>query len=316
MSDRHEKLLEQDFGAVWDDLATAPPLVHRPKTAQITLRMPDGWRKRIKAVAAARSLPYHALARAWLIDALGGTPPRPLADAGEPQSEQLNLKLDQSTLDLIKSRAHELRQPYHRLAREYIGLALAAEEDRIGLRAPTTDTPGIKDLVVLLLHARNAHGHDAVRGITRLQKLLFVLEQTLSEQPERFYAFNFGPFDESINDAANALEISGYLAGAATATSAGPPTFKEMMAGASKRAAAREQTPNVFQLNDSGHQAAENLRHSSAAYEALFDAVEGLREQWDTPDLLDRVYERWPQYTERSLIRDEVAERRERRTKT
>jgi hypothetical protein len=170
--------------------------------------------------------------------------------------------------------------------------------------------------VVLLLHARNSRGQDAVRGITRLQKLLFVLEQTLSERPERFYAFNFGPFDERVNDAANALQISGYLAGAATAASAGPPSFAEMMAGANKRAMSQEQkSGNVFALTENGHEAAEKLRHSSPAYEALFDAVENLREKWDTPDLIDRVYDRWPEYTGRSLIRDEVAERRERRRK-
>ena len=78
----------------------------------------------------------------------------------------------------------------------------------------------------------------------------------------------------------------------------------------------QEQKPgNVFALNESGHEAAEKLRHSSPAYEALFDAVENLREKWDTPDLIDRVYDRWPEYTGRSLIRDEVAERRERRRK-
>ncbi len=70
-----------------------------------------------------------------------------------------------------------------------------------------------------------------------------------------------------------------------------------------------ERERDEFALNDQGHEAAERLRHSSRAYEQLYVYVQAVREEWDTPDLLDRVYEAFPQYTERSLIRQKVAER-------
>jgi len=44
--------------------------------------------------------------------------------------------------------------------------------------------------------------------------------------------------------------------------------------------------------------------------------VESIRQDWDTGDLnelVDRVYETWPKYAEKSVIRDKVAQRTERR---
>ncbi len=143
MSDRHWKLLEQDYADAWSSLPEAPPLRPRSKGAQITLRIATGRRARIRAVAAARSLPYHALARSWLIDALRDVPSQQPSGRSESFTEQLNLKLDQETLDQLKRRADTLRRPYHALAREYIDAALVAEEARLGLDPSPASTPDI-----------------------------------------------------------------------------------------------------------------------------------------------------------------------------
>ena len=82
---------------------------------------------RVRVVAAARALPYHALARSWIVDALrtqGDTPVSVSSD--EPQTVQLNIKLDQAVLDQLKARSDQLRYPYHRLAREWIELGARA----------------------------------------------------------------------------------------------------------------------------------------------------------------------------------------------
>jgi predicted DNA binding CopG/RHH family protein len=143
--DRRESLLDRDWSDVWEALPEAPPLVPRPKTAQITLRVSPSLVSRLRAVATARSLPYHALARSWIVDglrnpsALGTT-----ATAEEdPQSEQLNIKLDQDVLDQLKARSDQLRRPYHRLAREWIEAAVTREEGSLGLD-PTPDHPVFK----------------------------------------------------------------------------------------------------------------------------------------------------------------------------
>jgi predicted DNA binding CopG/RHH family protein len=313
-SDRWDALLEPDWAEAWERLPEAPPLVPRRKTAQITLRLPRLVIARLKRVAAARSLPYHALARSWIVDGLrAGEPFAAGLLTDEPQAEQLNVKLGQGILDGLKTRAHEVRVPYHRLARGWIEAALAREEENLQLVeiAPSV-RPAIKDIIVLLLHTTNKHGQDAVRGITRLQKLLFVIEQNLAIQSD-FYAFNYGPFNEQVNDAAHALGLAGFLRGG-DAVKAQPPSFADMLATVVDRSGPRKE-PEVeeYALNEQGHAAAERLRQSNAAYDRLYAYVHRVREEWDTPDLLERVYQTWPKYTERSLIRDEVARRARRR---
>src|SRR5579862_5313592 len=115
---RWDSLLDQDWSESWDSLPAAPDLVPRPKTSQITIRLSPSLLARLKRVAAARSLPYHSLARSWLIEMLRQSgDSEHVTDEFEPQTEQLNLKLDQEILDRIKARGHELNVPYHRLAR-------------------------------------------------------------------------------------------------------------------------------------------------------------------------------------------------------
>jgi predicted DNA binding CopG/RHH family protein len=311
--DRWDSLLGRDWSEAWEGLPEAPALVPRRKTAQITLRVPAGMLIRIKRLAAARSLPYHALARSWIIDALGK---RAVPETGtaldQAQTEQLNIKLEQDVLDELKARAHELRRPYHRLAREWIEGALSREEESLGLDPAPARQPALKDLMVLLLHSTNRRGDNAIRGVTHLQKLLFVLEQNLIPQLSRFYAFNYGPGSEEVNDAARALRLAGFLKGAEAVT-AGPPSFAEMMATALERSGPGDK-PEVeeFALNERGHEAAERLRQSSRAYDELYAYIRALREEWDTPDLVERVYEAFPKYAERSLIREQVAKRRAR----
>jgi len=310
--DHWESLLDRDWSQAWDTLPEAPELVARPKTAQITLRLPASLVERVKRVAAARSLPYHALVRSWLVDALRGSVVPPGELALEPQAAQLNVKLDQEVLDQLKARADELRRPYHRLAREWVDAALTREEQVLGLAASPARRPATKDLMVLLLHARKPDGQDAIRGMTRLQKLLFVIEQTLDAQSGRFYAYDYGPFNEQVNDTAEALALAGFLHGPEPAR-AEPPSFAEMVATASERAGPRE--PEEFALSAHGHDAAERLVRSNRAYEQLFERILQVRAQWDKPDLVERVYETWPQYAEQSVIKDEVAARRARRTR-
>ena len=311
--DSWNTLLTQDWGERWNALPEAPELVARSKTAQITLRLPTPLLARIKRVARARSLPYHTLVRSWLVNALRQEgPPEALADGTEPQMEQLNIKLDQTALDGLKKRGHELGLPYHRLAREWIESETRHAEQALGIDSTTAPQPPIKELMVLLLHATNRQGTSAVRGMTRLQKLLFVVEQQLASQSS-FYAFNFGPFNEEVNDAARALEVAGFIR-SAEPMSAGPPSFTEMMATVSERARPESAGGKVveFALSEQGHQAAEQLRSSNPRYEQLFTFVESIKQEWDTPDLSDlvaRVYETYPKYAEKSVIREEVERR-------
>lgn len=144
ITDTRDALLDTDWSSAWDSLPAAPDLVPRRKTAQITLRLPSSLLARMEAVAAARSLPYHALTRSWLLDGLrrgeSGQAPASRTE-GETHSEQLNVKLDGELLDQLKARAHELRRPYHRLAREWLECAVAREERTLGMEAAPVGPP-------------------------------------------------------------------------------------------------------------------------------------------------------------------------------
>ncbi|HTW07908.1 MAG TPA: CopG family antitoxin [Acidimicrobiales bacterium] len=306
-----ESLLDHDWSTEWESLPEAPAVVPRRKSAQVTLRLPASLLRRVKQVAAARSLPYHAMVRSWITTELRKPMwTRGSANLDEPLTEQLNLKFDQDVLDELKARANELRRPYHRLAREWVEASVALEEARLGIEPAGLQLPAIKDLMVLLLHAPSRGGEDAVRGVTRLQKLLFVLEQKLASQSTRFYAYNFGPFSEEVNDAADALKLAGFLRGGYPAT-VGAPSFAEMASTVVERSGPRDRAEaEVFGLNEQGHRAAEHLRQSGAAYEQLYQYVRAIRTEWDTPELVERVYEEFPDYAEKSLIRGQVERRR------
>jgi len=319
MSDqkRVDALIDRDWATAWETLPEAPAFVARPKTSQVTLRISTRLLARLKAVALAESLPYHALARAWIIEGLRSSSRPVNSDLGEePQSEQLNIKLYQELLDGLKSRADELRRPYHSVAREWIEAALVREEETLGIGPAAVGRPAIKDLIVLLLHSPGRGGDEAIRGMTRLQKLLFVIEQKLAVGDSRFYAYNYGPFTEEVHDAADALRLAGFLRGT-DSIKASPPSFVEMMATAEQRSGPRSNDqPEEFALSERGHEAAERLRQSGDAYDQLFTHIAQLRKEWDTSDLdelVERVYAAWPRYAEKSLIRHEVAERAARR---
>ena len=63
------------------------------------------------------------------------SPVSPITEAStdEPQSVQLNLKMDQGQLDAFKARARDLRRPYHALGRQYIEAAFEREERELGI---------------------------------------------------------------------------------------------------------------------------------------------------------------------------------------
>jgi hypothetical protein len=314
--ERREALLERDWGAVWDTLPEAPPLVARPaKSAQVTLRVPPNVMSALKAVGAAKSLPYHSLARSWIVEALRSqqlpSADIELLDEEEVATEQLNLKVEPDVLNGLKAFSDRTRRPYHRLARQWIEAALIREGATLETLPPSPTRPVLRDLMILLLHAPNGHsGKAAIRGVTRLQKLLFVIEQVLARDSSQFYAWNYGPFDERVHDTTEGLKIRGLLKGRGAASSRTPPSFAEMIATVMERAGPQENEPTIFELNEAGHELAERLRRSSAAYEQVYERIGRLRQEWDTSDLVERVYEAFPEYTDRSLIKDEVAEKR------
>lgn len=313
--DRFDKFLERDWGEAWESLPAPPPLVlAQPKSAQLTLRVPAEMVTALKEVAHRKALPYHALARSWIADGLRErqipTGSEEVADLGAPGDAQLNLKLTPGLLDELKRFSDEIRRPYHRLARLWLDAGLRRELAAVA-PSPSSRRPSLRELMILLLDAPGRAGDPAIRGITRLQKLLFVIEKQLAPDPSRFYANNYGPFDEQVNDVADALQVKGLLRGATRAKST-PPSVDDMMASVLRHAGPRDE-PETYALTPEGRAAAEQLRRSSGAYARLAERIRQLREEWDRPDLIERVYEAFPEYTGRSVIKEKVSRRAESR---
>ena len=311
--DRLDKFLDRDWGEAWERLPAAPPLATaEPKSAQVTLRVPAEMVTALKEVAHRKGLPYHALARSWIAEGLrerhipSGS--EEVADLGAPGETQLNLKLTPALLDEVKRFSDEIRRPYHRLARLWLDAGLRRELAAL-TPSPSSRRPLLRELLILLLDTPGPRGGDAaIRGITRLQKLLFVIEKQLALDPSRFYAYNYGPFDEQVNDTADALQVKGLLEGSSRAKST-PPSVDDMMASVLRHAGPRETQPQVYVLTAEGHSEAEQLRRSDEAYARLAERIRQLREEWDRPDLIERVYEAFPEYASRSVIKEKIARR-------
>jgi hypothetical protein len=316
----YDELLDRDWGDAWETLAPAAALVlAQPKSAQLTLRIPAEMMTALKEVAQRKSLPYHALARSWIVDGLRASAlpsgSDEVADVGALADSQLNLKVPPALLGDLKAFSDDVRWPYHRLARLWLDAGLRRELASVKVE-PSKRRPSLRELMILLLASPNSRtGDAAVRGITRLQKLLFVVEKNLAPDPSRFYAYNYGPFDEQVNDTADALEVKGLLAGSVRSKSS-PPSVDDMMASVLRHAGPHDGEPKTFALTAEGKAAAEQLRRSNEAYARLADGIRELRDEWDKPDLIERVYEAYPEYASRSVIKERVARRsaaRERR---
>lgn len=310
---RFDELLEQDWGDAWETLPPAPPLVLvHPKSAQITLRVPAEMVTALRDVARHKALPYHALARSWIAE---GVRERYVPSASEeaaalsdPADAQLNVKLTPELLDELKRFSYETRMPYHRLVRVWLDAALRHELEPV-TSSPSSLRPSLKELLILLLAVPGPRRNDpAVRGITRLQKLMFVIEKQLGNDPSLFYAHSYGPFDEQVNDAVDGLRMKGLVEGPENRPTTALPTVDEMMASVLRHAGPREEF-DVFALTAEGQQAAVQLRNSGVAYAHLAERIQQLRLEWDRPDLVERVYEAFPEYTTRSIIKEQVARR-------
>lgn len=90
----------------------------------------------------------------------------------------------------------------------------------------------VDDAVVLLLGAPSRGESGRIEGITRLEKLLFLLDQEggakswMTEDPE-FVAYNYGPFTPKVYQAVDTLASAGILDDSATSAANDSDTWEE-----------------------------------------------------------------------------------------
>ena len=165
------------------------------------------------------------------------------------------------------------------------------------------------DLVVLLLGADSA-GTPAGRidGITRLEKLVFLIENELKPQwldeSADFISHHFGPFSAKVYDAVDVLNAASMIS-----DSAAPSTSPEDSWEAEYIIGEDQYATRNFELTPRGRE----------YYNALLqDLPKGVEEQISAfksrfagaplRQLIRYVYQRFPDYTDKSLIRNDILE--------
>jgi hypothetical protein len=170
----------------------------------------------------------------------------------------------------------------------------------------------VDDLVVLLLGAPSdvQELNGQINGITRLEKLIFLLEKEgdvgewLQESPE-FESHNFGPFSSKVYQAVEALVGYGLLEDSKVATTTTEDTWEsENVLGSD---AVDQFAERRFRLTDKGRRYYESLRS-----ELPPDAVQSLSKfkgrfgSIPLAKLVRYVYQNYEQFTDKSLIRKRI----------
>jgi hypothetical protein len=160
------------------------------------------------------------------------------------------------------------------------------------------------DFLLLLLHIAGK-----MWGITRVVKLLFLMgkEGRCDKWVPDYYAhvaYDYGPFDDAVYQDVEALKRLQLV------SASKPPRRRGAADGDVAVGLSERKVDAIYSLTPLGEKLAGELAAKAWAHSP--EAVEGVEEiaqrfgRMPLKDLLKYVYERYPDYTEKSKIRDEV----------
>lgn len=177
-----------------------------------------------------------------------------------------------------------------------------------------TDSPRIEvdDVIVMLLGAPSKEPalKDRLEGVTRLEKLIFLLEketpvgEQLTEKPE-FEPYNFGPFSSKVYQAVDVLLAADLIHDSAESSPSTEDAWEiDKVVGTAR---ADPYATRNFSLTERGRkyykavlrELPEGTETNLEKFKARFGALP-LRQ------LIRYVYERYPDFTVKSSIRDEI----------
>jgi hypothetical protein len=173
---------------------------------------------------------------------------------------------------------------------------------------------GIDDAVVLLLGANGGPGSPAGRlnGITRLEKLVFLLEKETHAplwltEDAKFEAYNFGPFSAEVYRAVDMLSAAGLLIDSGSKAASDEDTWEQRNAIGGDIAGDDPYATRDFELTERGWRYFHALQNDLP--DGAIDEVAGLKQRFvrlPLRQLVRYVYERYELYTTKSIIRDEI----------
>jgi hypothetical protein len=171
----------------------------------------------------------------------------------------------------------------------------------------------VDDAIVLLLGSDPGptERRGEIRGITRLEKLVFLLEreqkvaEALTESAD-YRAYNYGPFSQKVYQALDMLAAAGLVTDSAEASASNADQFEISRAVGDDAAPSPYSTRDV-RLTEDGRAYYKALRAELPA--AAVQEAEALRRRfagWPLRRLIRYVYETYEEFTKNSLIRGEV----------
>lgn len=243
------------------------------------------------------------------------------------KDRQLNVRVDEELLAALRRAAQLRGEGYHSLARRYVENGVAQDLATLEDLEHERRTPfQLKEAMLVLVGADGANGHpnEPIDGKMRLQKLLFLMTQHLRpDVAARFEAHNFGPFDDAVS-----VDLQ-FLAGEGLIEPIGGTTEIEVLPPGSDRGdrilewirsrndKGSNSTLETYRLTQKGLTwverffASEEFGSAEAKERLAAEAARMKRVYGHMPleDLVEYVYQEYPEFTARSKIRHEVAER-------
>ncbi len=187
---------------------------------------------------------------------------------------------------------------------------------------------GRRDLLMMLLGVSAQRGvGEGIGGITRLQKLLFLLEHEEHVTPAgegfTFEPYKAGPYSSKLYDDLEFLENLGLIGrqvaaeGTEEEASEIDFTFEDLIEPEREKDDPSGPAPDAYEehrfyLTEAGVQKIQQLL-ADEAYKPLVDSISRIKSrygQYSLNDLLYHVYTKYPDMTTESEIKEQVLRRR------
>lgn len=170
----------------------------------------------------------------------------------------------------------------------------------------------VDDAIVLLLGApaKSPLLQDRIEGVTRLEKLVFLIEKEtpvgrlLTEEPD-FVAHNFGPFSAKVYQAVDMLEAAELITDSASLAATREDSWEtDEIIGDEP---GNDYTTRDFELTDLGRRYYRVLIDElPTGTERQVAEFKGRFAGLPLRQLIRYVYTRYDEYTDKSLIRDDI----------
>ena len=172
------------------------------------------------------------------------------------------------------------------------------------------------DLIIALLYAPGNTGKpsEEIRGITRMEKLLFLLLKEAGFEKKTggelvYEAYDFGPYSGEVVDILDALKADGLVAGRIEELQSYSEVVDGLMATGRYEESAGEKprTVEIYGLSERGKRVGGALFSGLVSEERR--ALQSIKKRFNAVELnqlLEYVYENYPEMVRKSKILDQI----------